>query len=235
MPACRVSPKVASPRTRAGSPSDKPGRFRVACADGRVAGSAGLPTPPKRPSSGFPIRLRDLRSAAWLGQRPATTAATGAGSARVSRPRRNVPAVVSPFAYETFGRQRGSVRDRPQQRRPAPVRRESPDPAETSQRWFPHSLTRPSVGSVARSETGHNSGDRPQQQRPATTAATGHNNVLRNYELLKCNNDSGRRWPLPKANPLVKRSPESYLEWFGPAPLDFTERRWPSLGGASPC
>ncbi len=57
------------------------------------------------------------------------------------------------------------------------VRRGSPDPAETSDRRSPHSPAgRPSVGSVARSETGHNRGrlrgsvrDLP-QQRPATTA-----------------------------------------------------------------
>ena len=121
----------------------------------------------------------------------------GTVSARVSRPRRDVRPKVSPFAgRETFGWQRGSVRDRPQQRSAAwrqmvgtgsarvsrrQVRRGSPDPAETSDRRSPRSLAgRPSVGSVARSETGHNRGwqrgsvrDRP-QQRPATTA-TGHN------------------------------------------------------------
>ncbi len=54
----------------------------------------------------------DLRSAAWLGQRPATRAQVRRGSpdpAETSDPR------FSP-RRETFGRRRGSVRDRPQER-----------------------------------------------------------------------------------------------------------------------
>ena len=56
---------------------------------------AGLPTPPKGPTEGLPIRSGDLRSAAWLGQRPATTAQIWVqGSARVSRPRLKVRAGI---------------------------------------------------------------------------------------------------------------------------------------------
>ena len=102
----------------------------------------------------------------------------GLGSARVSRPRRNVGPKVSPFAHETFGRRRGSVGDRPQRQigyyrgslennarmqilGSAWVSRPlgsggSPDPAGMSDRRSLRSLTRPSVGGVARSETGHN-------------------------------------------------------------------------------
>ena len=110
------------PPVRRGSPD---GRFGEGLP---TAGSARVSRPRReRPTEGLPVRRPgDLRSAAWLGQRPATT--------------------------ETFGRQRGSVRDRPQQRSAA---------------WLGQRPATTEVGSVG-SETGHNR-DRP-QQRPATTA-----------------------------------------------------------------
>jgi hypothetical protein len=37
---------------------------------------------------------------------------------------------------------------------------------------------------------------------------------------------------LSRPDPLVKRAAGGYPEWFGPAPWN-SERRWPSLGGAS--
>ena len=108
------------PRVRRGSPNPGFGE--------------GLPTPPKRPTEGLLIRPGDLRSATWpvrdrpqqattgqVGDRPQQRSETGhnkqqLGSARVSRPRRNVRPKVSPFAHETFGQRRGQVGDRPQQR-----------------------------------------------------------------------------------------------------------------------
>ena len=124
---------------------EESGSSRVSSGSARVSrpqvrrGSVrrGSPDPAETPDRRSPHSAGDLRSAAWLGRRPAATAAdrpqrSGPGSARVSRPRRNTRPKVSPFSR------------------------------------------RPSVGGVARSETGRNSGG------PATTAArseTGRNGL----------------------------------------------------------
>ena len=63
-----------------------------------------------------------------------------------------------PFQEPTLGvHSKPGERDRKSQQ----VRRGSPDPAETSDLRSRHSPMRPSVGGVARSETGHNSGKKP--------------------------------------------------------------------------
>ncbi len=110
----------------------RPGSLLLArFGEGLARFGEGLPTPPKHPTEGLPIRqetfgrrrglVRDRPQQWGLASRPIRRASPRfgeglPGSARVSRPHRNVRPKVSPFAR------------------------------------------RPSVGGVARSETGHNSG-----------------------------------------------------------------------------
>ena len=112
------------------------------------------------------------------------------GSARVSRPRRNVRPKVSSFAQETFGQRRGQVRDRPQQATTGQVGDRPQQRSETGHNKQqlgsarvsrPRRNVRPKVSPFAHETFGQRRGqvgDRPQQrsetshndQRPATTA-----------------------------------------------------------------
>ena len=144
----------------------------------------------RRPSVGGVARSETGRNSGG----PATTAArseTGHNGLRFGAGLQTSPKHPTeglPILQETFGWRRGSVGDRPQQRlgrRPATTASGSARVSRPRRNTRPKVSPfrrRPSVGGVARSETGHNSGgpattaaDRPQQRRPAATAETGYN------------------------------------------------------------